>query len=96
MATSGNDFLGIELKAHYFDEFKICGIPIPQYNNTSGFTIQFRGIQDYLNYVNVLKLILSDLETADPENTKYEIHRSKCFIVNLLQILRNQYSNKYN
>lgn len=96
MKSLGTDFLGIELKPHYFEEFKICGIPIPQYSNAPGFVIQFKNIEVYLNYINVLKLILSDLELADPENKKYEIHRSKCFITNLLQIMRNQYSNKYN
>ncbi|RYY08165.1 MAG: hypothetical protein EOP43_00910 [Sphingobacteriaceae bacterium] len=96
MENLGNDFLGIELKQHYFDEFKICGVPIPIYSNTSGFIIQFKSFECYLNYINVLKLILFDLELADPENSKYEIKHSRDFIKNLLKIMHTHFKEKYN
>ncbi|MGI4749720.1 MAG: hypothetical protein ACRYFB_03710 [Janthinobacterium lividum] len=91
-----NDFLGIELKQHYFEEFKLCGIPVPVYSNTAGFILKFKSVESYLNYINVLKLILTAMKLADPENHKYEIQRSKSFIINLLEIMRKQFAEKYN
>lgn len=96
MKNLGNDFLGIELKQHYFDEFKICGIPIPLYSNNRVFILQFENPECYLNYISLLKLILSDLELADPENLKYELLRSKVFIRNLLKVMQTNYAEKYN
>lgn len=96
MKNLGNDFLGIELKQYYFDEFKICGIPVPVYSNTFGFVLQFKSFECYLNYINVLKLILFDLELADPDKSKYEIQRSRGFIKNLLKIMHNHFAEKYN
>ncbi len=96
MENLGNYFLGIELKQHYFEDFKLCGIPVPAYSNTSVFTIQFKSYECYLNYINVLKLILFDLELEDRDNLKYEIQRSKNFIENLLKILHIHFIKKYN
>lgn len=96
MITISNDFLGIELKHYYFEEFIICGIPIPAYTNQTGLIIKFKNAESYLKYINVLKLILLDLELADPDNCKYEIQRSKLFIINLLHIMKKGFSEKYN
>lgn len=96
MKNIGTDFFGVELKQYYFDEFKVCGIPAPVYSNTSCFILKFQNIESYLNYRSVLENILADLEIADPENGKYEIQRSKSFIVNLLTVLRKQFAEKYN
>ncbi|WP_419803223.1 hypothetical protein [Mucilaginibacter sp.] len=96
MKNLRNDFLGIELKQNYFEEFKICGIPVPLYSNSSGFIIQFENFDGYLNYISVLKSILFDLELADPDNLKYEIQRSRGFIKNLLKIMQTHFSEKYN
>ncbi len=96
MKNIGTDFFGVELKQYYFEEFKVCGIPVPVYSNISGFILKFQNIESYLNYRSVLENILADLEIADPENCKYEIQRSKSFIINLLTVLRNQFAEKYN
>lgn len=90
------DFFGVELKQYYFEEFKICGIPMPMYGNISGFILKFQNIESYLNYRGVLENILTDLEIADSDNSKYEIQRSKSFIINLLTVLRKQFAKKYN
>lgn len=89
-----NHYLGVELKPYYFNEFIACGIPIPSYTNDSHFVLKFDDIDSYLNYINVLKMILNELDLADPDDNKYDLHRSKDFIKNILFILRNQLSEK--
>lgn len=96
MENISNEFFCFELKQNYLEEFKLCGIPVPLYSNNPKFTLKFKNTEAYLNYRSVLKVILTDLELADPENCKYEIQRSKAFIINVLQILRNQFTEKYN
>ncbi|RYX80958.1 hypothetical protein EON73_05090 [bacterium] len=85
------------MKPIFLEEFKICGVPIPTYIDRPGFVLlQFTSIESYLNYVNALKLILFDMKLADPENCKYEIQRSKLFIMNLLEIMRKKFADKDN
>lgn len=96
MKNLGTDFFGIELKQIYFEEFKVCGIPVPIYSNNPCFILKFKNTESYLNYRSILKIILTDLELADPDNYKYEIQRSKAFIINILQIMRKQFAEKYN
>lgn len=85
-----NHYLGVELKPYYFNQFIACGIPIPSYTNDPHFVLKFDSIDCYLNYINVLKNILTELDLADPDDNKYDLHRSKDFIKNILIILGEQ------
>lgn len=94
--TVGTDYFGVELKHCYFNEFILCGLPVPLYTNHSGFILKFKNPECYLSYRNLLEIILSELDQADPKDFNYEIHRSKAFIKNILTILKEQHSKKYN
>lgn len=96
METQAGIYLGVELKSNYFDEFIVCGIPIPPYIKGSKLVLKFDNCQAYLNYCNVLKTILHELQLADPDNCKYEIQRSSAFIKNILSIIRDQFYKRYN
>lgn len=96
METSSTSHFGVELKFYYLHEFIICGLPIPPYTIHPGFILKFNDSESYINYTNALKTILNELESSDPDNVKYEIQRSKAFVKNVLHILRDQYSKKYN
>lgn len=96
METQGSVYLNVELKPNYFNEFIVCGIPIPQYVNSTNFVLMFSNAESYTNYMSLLRFILKDLERADPENCKYEIQRSIIFIKNILFIIKNQFSEKVN
>lgn len=92
----GTSYFGIELKACYFNEFIVCGVPIPPYTTEQGFVLKFNTPDGFISYTNVLKTILSELELADPESVKYDVQRSRAFIKNILFIMRDQFSKRYN
>lgn len=96
METKDATYLGVELKLRYFDEFKICGLPIPHYSRGSGFVLKFNNAESYLNYRTTLKAILNELDLADPKNTKYEIQHSKTLIKYILYIMREELSKRQN
>jgi hypothetical protein len=96
METQGSSYLLVELKPYYFNEFVICGLPVPTYSTTAGFVLKFNSAESYLSYAKVLKTILTELELSDPTNSKYEIQRSVIFIRNILQIMRDQFHKRYN
>ena len=95
METNANFYLCVELNSHYYNEFIICGVPIPKYSNDARFILKFDDPECYLNYRLVLKMILMDMELADHENCKYEIQRSIAFIKNILMIMDDQFSKRY-
>ncbi len=97
MEISEQTYIDVELKPYYFNEFVLCGIPVPPtYINDSSFILTFKNHEQYISYRNLLKSILYDLQQADTENRKYEIQRSKAFIRNLLSIMGDQFSKKNN
>ncbi len=97
METTETFYLKVELKPHYLTEFVIYGIPVPLYKSTStGFSLNFENTECYSNYISLLKLILNDLVSADPQDCKYDIQRSKAFINNVLMIIRTCFLEKYN
>ncbi|MVN22457.1 hypothetical protein [Mucilaginibacter arboris] len=96
METQETSYLGVELKPHYLYEFMACGIPVPHYTTDPIFILKFKDAECYLNYRKVLKAILNELDLADPQNCKYEIQHSKAFIRNILFIMREQLSKRYN
>lgn len=96
METYGTAYLGVELKYYYYNEFILCGIPVPPFTRDAGFVLKFHNPEHYKSYTNILKTILSELELVDPEDRKYEVLRSKAFIKNLLLIMRDQFTKKYN
>ena len=90
METNDTSYLGVELKPSYFDEFVICGLPVPQYSKDSGFVLKFKNAECYLNYRSALKAILNELNHADPTDNNYEIQHSKAFIKYILYIMREE------
>lgn len=96
METQDTSYLGVELKLRYFEEFKICGLPIPPYSKGSGFVLKFDNAESYLNYRTALKAILFELHHADPKNANYEIQHSKALIKYVLYILREELSKRQN
>jgi len=38
--TVGTDYFGVELKHYYFNEFILCGLPVPLYTNHLGSVIE--------------------------------------------------------
>lgn len=96
METQDASYLGVELKLRYFDEFKICGLPIPQYSKDSGFVLKFKNAECYLNYKIALKAILKELDVADPTSSKYELQHCKAFIKYILYTMREELSKRQN
>ncbi|WP_299287902.1 hypothetical protein [uncultured Mucilaginibacter sp.] len=96
METQDTSYLGVELKLRYFEEFKICGLPIPPYSKGSGFVLKFDDAKSYLNYRTALKAILFELHRADPKNSNYEIQHSKALIKYVLYIMREELSKRQN
>lgn len=92
MEAKGIDYLGVELKLHYFNEFILSGIPVPPYTKDRSFVLKFNDTEHYKSYTKLLTIIFHELELADLDNSKYEIQRSKIFIRNLLVILKEQAS----
>lgn len=96
METHDTSYLGVELKLRYFEEFKICGLPIPPYSKDSGFVLKFNNAECYLNYRTVLKAILHELDIADPNNINYEIQHSKTLIKYILYLMREELLKRHN
>lgn len=96
METNKQFFFNVELKPYYFNEFIICGIPVPDYTYSRTLVLKFLDPEGYLNYINVLKIILQDLELVDPEKSKYEVQRSISFAQNILCVLNEHFSKRYN
>ena len=94
METQDHSYLGVELKHRYFDEFVSCGLPIPQYRKDSVFVLKFKNAECYLNYRSALKAILTELDLADPQNSKYEIQHSKAFIKYILYTMGEELSKR--
>ena len=96
METHDTSYLGVELKLRYFEEFKICGLPIPQFSIDPGFVLKFKNAECYLNYRSALKAILNELDLADPKNINYEIQHSKNLIKYILYLMREELLKRQN
>ncbi len=96
METQDTSYLGVELKLRYFEEFKMCGLPIPQYSKGAGFVLRFKNAKSYFDYRIALKAILFELHHADPKNINYEIQHSKALIKYILYIMRAELLKRQN